>query len=224
MTVSTRQRTATPRIDTSRGRRSRPSAGVGWATNLEALVITLRTASRRTASAALALVIAALIASPLAASADTPIAHHGLRGPHYLADSEEYPGAVCKYDTNEIIHRISVAAPFVFARDRTPMRDRQVVGWYLVVQRHSNGGGGWSTIATGPQQTAYAHDDRAAAFDRQKVSFVGTDTFTYRVRVHLLWFDPMDSKTIEGDATHEVDWYRYVVADANPGFCPGGIL
>lgn len=162
--------------------------------------------------------------SALAASADTGGAHHGLYGPHYLADSDEYAGATCRYSDGNVIRLVSVAAPFVLARDRTSNRDRQVTGWWFVVQRHVNGSGGWSTAATGPQQTAYAYDDRAARFDRQKVDFTGHADSIYRVRVHLVWYDPTDSKTLEGDATHRVDFYRYVLADANPDFCPGGIL
>ena len=166
-----------------------------------------------------AVAMAAAIAAPVAA--DTPLVHSGLYGVHDLVDSEEYTGARCRYDDEQNLDRVTARFPIVFARDRTAGIDRQVVSWFFVVQTQ-HGLTEWRTVGMSAEQFATARDDRPAPFSAQ-VAMVSGPTETIRVVVRMRWFDPSDPKTIQGRASHAVDWYRYPLADANE-FCPGQIL
>lgn len=79
---------------------------------------------------AFALVGALALAVP--AAGDTHESRWGVTGPHFLNDSEEYPGAKCRYagvDPGVYLESIRVFAPTVLARDRTSGNDARTVGW-----------------------------------------------------------------------------------------------
>jgi hypothetical protein len=179
----------------------------------------------RRAATAFVVVLFAVFAFAVPATADTPLGHRGMYGVHYLADSEEYPGARCAYDQDQNLAGIRVLDPFVFARNRTSGPDRQRVGWRFIVQERLDESSDWTDIARSPLQRGVASDSQPADFDPMGI-LVGTEPGArYRVKVRMFWFGPRDTKPhIQGVATHLVDWYRYPLADANPGFCPGGIL
>lgn len=167
--------------------------------------------------------VLAIFGSSASVAADTRMGHQGTYGVHYLADSEEYPGATCRYDGDTVLKAVRVRFPFVFASDHP---DGQLVGWRAIAQRQAAGGKGWTSVARSPIQFGSARDHRPANFADVKVDVAGVPGSIYRVRVRMNWYvTPVgEFEQIEGKATHRVDWYRYVLADANPGFCPGAIL
>lgn len=167
--------------------------------------------------------VLAIFGSSASVAADTPAGHQGVYGVHYLADSEEYPGTTCRYDGDNVLKSLRTRDPFVFASDHP---DGQIVAWRVIVQEHPQSAKGWTTVARSPVQFAGAQDDRPANFSPITVTLEGQPGSTYRVLVRMQWYVTPSGKAdqVEGKATHRVDWYRYILAGANPGFCPGAIL
>ncbi len=167
--------------------------------------------------------VLAILGSSASVAADTPGGHGGVYGVHYLADSEEYPGVTCKYDGDNVLKAVRTRDPFVFASDHP---DGQLVGWRMLVQEDDGSPGGFDTVARSAVQFGRALDDRPAKLSPLRVTLDGQPGAIYRVKVKMLWFVTPTGKVleIEGRATHRVDWYRYILAGPNPGFCPGAIL
>jgi hypothetical protein len=177
------------------------------------------------ALAAPALVAVALILAAGPVAAGTPDGHRGTWGAHFLADSREFPGARCRYDGDQNLAGIRVRDPFVFAVDRTGGRDRQRVGWQVIVQALSDDKGAeWANVRRSPVQKALAADATPADFSSIGVPVDGSFDHAYRVKVRMFWYRPGHPNQVTGVATHTVRWYRYPLAEANEGFCPGGIL
>jgi hypothetical protein len=169
--------------------------------------------------AVLALVTALTLISP-AALADTDMGTTGAVGRHHLRDSAATPGATCVYvdaDTDMILDTMIVRPPVMFARDRTAARDRQVVGWRIVLM-------GWVVVgpwefelrqmATGPIHRATAWDDQRATFDRDAIA-IEPGARTYEAWVRMLWYKPGDPTTVVGSSRHRVDLY-HVEGDDTP--------
>jgi hypothetical protein len=173
----------------------------------------------------MALGTAALVGAAPGVAADTPLSDWGRTGPHFLADTREYPGAACRYVTDATtLGRVKVRSPFLYARDATnDATDAQRVGWQVIVQERL-GGGDWEPVARSSIQKARATDAQPAALRPIVVSVDGTGAAEYRVRVRMYWYRPGHPSTLVGRATHGVDWYRWVVAPSERGGCPGAIL
>lgn len=167
--------------------------------------------------------VLAIFGSSASVAADTPMGHQGTYGVHYLADSEEYAGAICRYDGNTVLKAVRVRFPFVFASDHP---DGQLVGWRAIVQEQGQFDTGWTSVARSFVQFGSAGDERPANLSDIKVDVEGDPGSIYRVLVRMMWYvTPVGQvEQVEGKATHRVDWYRYILADANPGFCPGAVL
>lgn len=159
------------------------------------------------------------VATPVAA--DTPVSHSGTFGRHYLADSQEYPGVRCHYDGNQNLDRVHVNDPFVFAFSNDP--DSLSVSWRFLVQARV-GSGAWTEAGRSPIQFGEARTSRPADFSPMTVSVAGNSSARYRVIVKMAWYVGGKALNRVGLATHRADWYRYPLAAANHGFCPGGIL
>ena len=168
-------------------------------------------------------VIMVILSGRTAVVADTPLDESGRRGVHYLADSEEYPGTACRYNGDNVLMSLRVRDPFVFAADHPK---GQVVGWRVLVQANDGSAGGWSTVARSRIQLHGAVNDRPANFEPIRKKIDADAGSAYRVLVRMIWYRTPVGQVLqqEGRSTHRVDWYRYPLADANPGFCPGGIL
>jgi hypothetical protein len=164
------------------------------------------------------------LASAASVSADTGINHDGNYGIHYLADSEEYPGVRCHYDSSTEIDAVRVRDPFVFARDRVSGSvDSQRVAWHYRVQARTPSTGDWATVATSAVQKRMATDAQVANFSPMTTSFNGTPAKEYRVVVVMRWYR-QDGTTVAGRATHRADWYSWVGVPSFEGLCPGGIF
>jgi hypothetical protein len=165
--------------------------------------------------------LVALGASPLITSADTGVAHSGVYGIHYLADSAEYPDVTCVYNTSNVISAVVVRDPFVFARNRTTSVDSQLVGWFFQVQKSSSSG--WVVVANSALQRRTATDQQVADFSPMTKSFAGDASRQYRIVISMRWYNAART-AVEGRAIHRVDWYSWVLAPSFRGSCPGGIL
>jgi hypothetical protein len=142
--------------------------------------------------------------------ADTEIGHSGKPGRHRLVDTAQKPGARCDYvtgDTRAAPATVTVRAPVMYARNRGPGVDRQIVGWRIRVQA-SDDFVTWSTVRdTGVSKTS-AFDTVEAGYQPRTVA-VPTDQ-AVRVRVLMIWYKPGSRTKVSGRATHEVDhYYRY---------------
>lgn len=164
------------------------------------------------------------LAGPIATSADTSASHSGRFGVHYLADSEEYPGVRCAYNSLNVIQVVRVRDPFVFARDRNADRvDSQWVSWKFRVKERTAGGGSWSTAATSDTEWRLATDAQVANFSPMRKSFAGNAGKEYRVAVIIRWYG-VDGTTVVGRAVHRADWYAWVGVPSFEDLCPGGIF
>jgi hypothetical protein len=164
----------------------------------------------------IAMALTSLLAARLPALADREIDHSGLTGRHRLADLMDSPGAVCDVtlpgrDTlGETWLRVN--PPVMFARDRTPRRDEQLIGWRATVSALNEYAGVWRVVRRSAIVTMMANDDRASYFDgRGWVVGFPFSRATYTVTIEMLWYDPTDSRLIEGRALHAVDHYLVVL-------------
>ena len=174
------------------------------------------------AAVPLALLIA--LGGAIATSADTGLTHRDNFGVHFLADSEEYPGAKCYYNSSTVIRAIKVQDPLVFAENRVRGRiDSQRVSWFFKVEAQPPGGKGWTTVATSDLEKRTATDEQVANFSPMTESFTGRADRQYRVVVVIRWYGS-DGTTVRGRTTHRVDWYSWVGVPSFEGLCPGGIL
>jgi hypothetical protein len=167
-------------------------------------------------------IAAAMLSTATGALADTPVSHSGVWGTHFLQDTAEYPGAHCNYDGHQVIHHVHVRFPVVYARDRSPARDRQTVGWRFNLQRSPDASTGWTTVYQSPVQRLSAFDDSPALFTAMDYTFSGDSSAAYRVLIGMRWY-AVGSNTIEGNVTHRVDFYAGGAFTPN-SFCPGSIF
>ena len=170
--------------------------------------------------------VAATLVLPSVTRADVPVSHRGSVGAHSLTDSQEYPGASCRYDRDMNVARVTVRPPTVFARDRSTGRDHQSVGWVVELQYQPASGGSWSTVQKSSVATATAWDDTPAPLRQRSVTIAHPKgSGSWRVVVRMLWYRPGTSGVWQGTARHRVSAYDYPLAP--PGaisFCPAGIL
>ena len=159
--------------------------------------------------------------------------HRGTVGRHAFVDSEERPGARCRYQPVALIEPagpsmpaasaefvgIGVRPPKVAAIDRSPGVDRQRVGWRFILQERLPGGE-WTKVKRSPLQVVRTTDQRAARFIRMTVRYDGDPLAEYRVRSKAYWFRGRLRPV--GVAIHLVDHYR-VRGDITPASCPGGM-
>jgi hypothetical protein len=183
--------------------------------------MTLMVNRRAVAIAALVGLLAVLVASaPVLAS--TELGHTGTVGTHSLLDTMTNPGAICTYSEKTPsdyywegkLTYLSVRPPRVRA-----IAGSQRVGWRFFVERQTNSSGPWTTTYTSPVQKKTTTTTADAAFTRMGINVnvptSGHDaspTYLYRVRVRMFWYYP--SGSVQGTATHRVDWYKFV----QPGF------
>ena len=167
---------------------------------------------------AIALVTAALMAGgPVAA--DTPIGHTGHPGRHHLVDTMASAGVVCTYHpASQLLYKITVRPPLVYARNTTSGTDHQKVGWRYRIQAWDEGPGAWVAYKAGPIKTATASDHVPAAF----TSMSGTEEYSafagrFRVFVTMLWYR---HGAVEARATSMVDYYSWRLGSAAHTYGP----
>jgi hypothetical protein len=178
----------------------------------------------RSVFAALGLALLMALGGAIATSADTGLTHRGSFGVHFLADSEEYPGARCYYNNATVIRAIKVQDPLVFAENRVRGSvDSQRVSWFFKVQTQPSGGQAWTTVASSDLEKKTATDAQVANFSPMTKSFAGTAANDYRVVVVIRWYGS-DGTTVRGRTTHLVDWYSWVGVPSFENLCPGGIF
>jgi hypothetical protein len=163
------------------------------------------------------------ITGAVTTSADTSMTQSGLYGVHFLADSSEYAGVSCTYNSANVISSVRVRDPFIFARNRTTGADAQWVSWYFRVQAQTPGASSWTAVATSAVQKRTASDAQVADFSPMTKAFAGTAAKQYRVLVVVRWFGARGTTEV-GRATHREDWYSWVGVPSFQGLCPGGIF
>ena len=178
-----------------------------------------RIVSHRCVAVAAALVCLALTAGT--ASADTVIGHSGNVGAHHLRDTNAKPGVKCRYQQGggsgeEILYKLTVKPPVIFAVNKTGARDRQLVGWRAQIQRRNHGAAAFVTIATGALHTAFAWDDTAASLSARTYGVTSKFGADFRVRIAMYWY-AANGTTVTGQATNEVDWYRKIFHSTDYG-------
>ena len=165
-----------------------------------------------------------LVMGGTAVSAGGPSAHSGTYGRHYLADSEDGPDVLCRYNGDGNFYALNVESPFVYAADLTGGVDTQSVGWSFRVQKATEVAGTWTTIYTSTTQVATATDHRDAAFTRRSHVFTPAQVPTakiYRVQILMSWYT---HGAVSGTARHTVEWYHggaFEPSFGPDGYCPG---
>jgi hypothetical protein len=160
-------------------------------------------------------VLVALLALPGAALADTPVAHSGTYGPHYLTDTAEYPGASCHYNSNITLDRVRVRPPVIYAVDRGTGVDAQWVGWQIIVRGRGLNDSDYHVVSVSAVQKAVAYDNKPAVFTIRNAAVFHIDV---KVAIKMIWYKPGAPNTIQGWARHRVDSYRDIMGVLD--FCP----
>jgi hypothetical protein len=165
------------------------------------------------------------LAVPSPATADTPVSHSGTFGPHALIDSPEYPGATCRYNSDQNLDRVRVRPPVVLARDRTSGRDAQWVGWIVELQYRPDGSS-FTTVQKSSVVKVTAWDDSPAPFRQRTVSVARPrGSGSWRVVSRMIWYRPGTTGTWQGTARHRITRYDYpLVPPGAVSSCPAGIL
>jgi hypothetical protein len=147
-----------------------------------------------------------------AVRADVELGHEGETGRHRLADMYDSPGAVCdvvlpgRESLGETWLRVN--PPVLFARDRTAGLDEQYVGWRATVFARNARSGDWQVVRRSPTTRAIASDDLATYFNGQGwLAGFPLTRASFSVTVEMLWYDPADSRHVEGMALHAVEHY-----------------
>jgi hypothetical protein len=167
-----------------------------------------------------ALVFAALAVSP--ALADAEAGHTGTVGFHALVDKGNKGGATCEYKRvtpspggysyEAKLKWINVRAPKVRA-----ISGSQEVGWRFMVERQiqENLATPWVLRYTSPIQKHVTNSTTNAQFSTRGINVnVGTagvddePVYLYRVKVKMFWYMPDGS--VQGTATHLVEFYKLV--------------
>ncbi|MGH2615966.1 MAG: hypothetical protein ACRDJC_12050 [Thermomicrobiales bacterium] len=148
--------------------------------------------------------------------ADIELGHEGLTGRHRLADMHDSPGAVCdivlpgRESLGETWLRVN--PPVMFARDRTDAVDEQSVGWRATVSALNDDTGAWRIVKRSGTTRELATDDLASYFNGQGwLAEFPLSRATYSVSVEMLWYDPDDSRRIEGRATHAIEHFSILL-------------
>jgi hypothetical protein len=174
------------------------------ATSADEGIVRRRTRMGGVLSAALWL---ALTAVPVAAGGAElpPQGASGNFGVHTLVDTADYPGARCVYVENpsflQILTKIKVRPPIVFAFNRTGGRDQQTVGWlYRVWTANDPSSDVWQPLASGHVQKATATDSTNARFTNQTydipASVQNMSPHPYfLVQVVIRWYYPTRTHT-----------------------------
>lgn len=154
------------------------------------------------------------LAAPMA-RADVELGHTGMTGRHRLADMYDSPGAVCdivlpgRGSLGETWLRVN--PPVMFARDRAAGVDEQAVGWRASVSILNERTGDWRVIRRSATMRATATDQLASYFNGQGwLAGFPLSRAAYRATVEMLWYDPENSRHIEGRALHSVEHYSLV--------------
>jgi hypothetical protein len=100
----------------------------------------------------------------------------------------------------------------MFARDRTPGLDEQVVGWRVSISALNEATGAWRVVRKSDTTRAMASDDLASYFNGQGwLAAFPLGRATYAATVEMLWYDPTDADRLDGKATHAVEHYSVVL-------------
>jgi hypothetical protein len=157
-----------------------------------------------------------LLLSQVSALADIELGHIGLTGRHRLADMYDSPGAVCDVvlpgadSLGETWVRVN--PPVMFARDRTPDVDEQYVGWRATVSALNEESGAWRIVRRSATTKAVASDGLASYFNGQGwLAGFPLSRATYSVTVEMLWYNPADSREVEGRAMHVIEHFMVVL-------------
>ena len=170
----------------------------------------------RARAALVAVSLLALLLGQASALADVELGHTGLTGRHRLADMYDSPGAVCDVvlpgadSLGETWVRVN--PPVMFARDRTPATDEQYVGWRATVSALNEETGAWRIVRRSATTKAVASDDLASYFNGQGwLAGFPLSRATYSVTVEMIWYDPVDSREVEGRAMHAIEHFMVVL-------------
>ena len=146
---------------------------------------------------AAASVLSALVvcASPVAAGGAElpPTGMTGKFGVFGAVDTVDYAGARCVYADEgfQVLTRIKVRPPIMYARDRTHHTDTQTVGWvFSVWTAHDVTSDTWDEVYESDVQIATATDAHNARFSTRgwKVVPDVNTTTSYLVRMSMLWY------------------------------------
>lgn len=182
-------------------------------------------AQRRVASAVVSAALLTFVAvGP--ALADGELGHTGRVGQHSLRDSPLKSGATCAYKRvvpspggyhyEGRLKELTVRPPRVRAIAGT-----QTVGWRFIVQlaaiQSNHSAGPWQSTYDSSIQTAVTDSTHNARLTAKSIGGVKVPTssvddgppwYVYRVLVKMFWYWP-DGR-VQGTATHEVQYYRWV--------------
>jgi hypothetical protein len=140
------------------------------------------------------------------------LGQEGLVGRHRLVDMHDSAGASCDIvlPSRDSLGETSlyVNTPVMFARNRTPAVDEQMVGWQATASVLDETTGAWHVVSQSELARELASDDLASYFHGQGwLAEFPVSRATYTVTVEMFWYDPADPTRIEGKATHAIENY-----------------
>jgi hypothetical protein len=157
--------------------------------------------------------LAALLMSAVPVTrADMELGREGLIGRHRLVDMHDSAGATCDIilPSRESLGEtwLYVNSPIMFARNRTPSVDEQLVGWQATASALDDSTDAWHVVRQSDVAQEMASDDLASYFHGQGwLAEFPVGRATYSVTVEMFWYDPFDPNRIEGRATYAIENY-----------------
>jgi hypothetical protein len=128
-------------------------------------------------------------------------------GPHWLRDSQEFPGVRCNYGPDDgsgnPLVQMKIRAPIVQAVNTGKGTQKQLVGWRFQIDSTNDTSlaTGWTTDVVSKMQKATATEDQPAPFTLRTFNGFGSNlSFAYRVVIRMFWFAG-DGHTIIGRAS-----------------------
>jgi hypothetical protein len=153
--------------------------------------------------------LVALIVAASPAAAETPGPHSGNVGVHALIDTNQFPGVTCVFHTtpDDLLHRIKVRAPIVYAYDRTTGTDTEWVGWRFRIQTSTNGTD-WTDAPGGVSSfvKVQATDQYNAQWSTRVYVVPQPPAGSYRAVVNIRWYYPTASH-VDGRSVRYPTYY-----------------
>ena len=88
--------------------------------------------------------------------------------------------------------------------------DDQKVTWQAIAQKHNKKKGKWVAVKKSDIHESYTDSTRNAFEDSGTFDQIfGLSAGRYRVNIQMNWYDPKFASTLEGSATHRVNYYKH---------------
>lgn len=159
--------------------------------------------------------------------AETDLGHTGRVGSHSINDIVSNP-VICHHqaDYGRLAY-IEVHTPTLYARDTGAGRQKQKVGWQMILLRRRPSHTAWKTFYKSEIVKARAWDDQSAFFPTRFISglMFPDDSSQYALRAKMYWYK---NGAVAGTALSQYDYYHEQddvnTGEADTNYCYGQFI